>query len=317
MYNKLNELVEIQTLSGQTVATYTYNEDSKRISKTINGQTTYYHYDENQVLFETNDTGTITAEYSYDDSGRPLTMTKDGQTYYYLLNEHKDVTALTDAAGNIVASYTYDAWGNILSKSGPMADENPYRYASYRYDNETDLYYLIARYYKPNEGIFLSIDPEPGEPEDPISQHPYLYVQNNPVMLDDPDGEHPLVAVLVYVGGRYVVKYVAKKGIKYAAKKYKGKLKSSLKKSKNKGRSGKQARLRELANDDKISRSIRGEIKRDINQIKRGKRKSIRVPKGHHLRHRYGFEAKKGYGYKYSDLQTIRSHRTQHRIHGY
>ncbi|UII55673.1 DNRLRE domain-containing protein [Cytobacillus spongiae] len=229
VYNKLNELVEVQTLSGQTVATYTYNEDSKRISKTINGQTTYYHYDENQVLFETNAYGSITVEYSYDDSGRPLTMTKDGQTYYYLLNEHKDVTALTDASGNIVASYTYDAWGNILSKSGALADENPYRYASYRYDNETDLYYLVARYYEPKEGVFLSVDPQPGETDTPISQHPYVYVQNNPVMLDDPDGENPYVAYLVFVGGRYVVKYVAKKAVKYYAKKYKGKIKRNYK----------------------------------------------------------------------------------------
>ncbi|WP_338751105.1 RHS repeat-associated core domain-containing protein [Bacillus sp. FJAT-52991] len=118
----------------------------------------------------------------------------------------------------------YDAWGNILSKSGAMVNVNPYRYASYRHDNETGLYYLMARYYDPKEGIFLSIDPQPGEANAPISQHPYVYVQNNPVMLDDPDGEHPLVAVLVYTGGRYVVKYVAKKGVKYAAKKYKGKI---------------------------------------------------------------------------------------------
>ncbi|WP_338751115.1 RHS repeat-associated core domain-containing protein [Bacillus sp. FJAT-52991] len=174
------------------------------------------------------------AKYIYDDSGRPLTMTRDGKTYYYVLNEHKDVVALTDASGNTVASYTYDAWGNILSKSGAMADVNPYRYASYRHDNETGLYYLLARYYEPKEGIFLTIDPQPGEVNDPLSQHPYVYVQNNPVMLDDPDGENPYVAVLVYVGGRYVIKYVAKKGAKYAAKKAKGKKKKKAKKKSKK-----------------------------------------------------------------------------------
>ncbi|MGM7636585.1 RHS repeat-associated core domain-containing protein [Bacillus sp. Hm123] len=229
VYNKLNELVEIQTLSGQTVAKYTYNEDGRCISKTVNGQTTYYHYDEDQVLFETDSAGAITAEYSYDDYGRPLMMTRDGKTYYYVLNEHKDVVALTDVSGNIVASYTYDAWGNILSKNGAMADVNPYRYASYRHDNETGLYYLLARYYESKEGVFLTIDPQPGEVNDPLSQHPYAYVQNNPVMLDDPDGENPYVAVLVYTGGRYVVRYVQKKGVKYAAKKYKGKIKKNYK----------------------------------------------------------------------------------------
>lgn len=222
IYNKLNELVEIQTLAGQTVATYTYNEDSYRTSKTVSGQTTFYHYDGDQVLFETNEAGTIIAEYSYDDYGRPLTMTRNGQTYFYVLNEHRDVIALTDSAGNIVASYTYDAWGKILSKNGIMADVNPFRYASYRYDNETGAYYLLARYYNSEDGLFLSIDPQPGELIDPLSQHRYNYVLNNPVMLDDPDGENPLVILIVYTGGRYVVKKIAKKQLKKVLKQTQG-----------------------------------------------------------------------------------------------
>jgi YD repeat-containing protein len=42
-----------------------------------------------------------------------------------------DVIALTDAQGNIAARYQYDTWGNILSQSDGMAEENPYRYAGY------------------------------------------------------------------------------------------------------------------------------------------------------------------------------------------
>ncbi|WP_415533791.1 polymorphic toxin type 8 domain-containing protein [Ethanoligenens sp.] len=61
----------------------------------------------------------------------------------------------------------------------------------------------------------------------------------------------------------------------------------------------------------------RGEIKRDINQIKRGKRKSIRVSKGYNLAHRRGYEARKGYGYKYSDLQNVDLHRLQYKHEGY
>ncbi|XWN52381.1 RHS repeat protein [Anoxybacillus flavithermus] len=40
---------------------------------------------------------------------------------YYHLNGHGDVVALTDASGNVVAQYEYDAWGNILSKTGALA----------------------------------------------------------------------------------------------------------------------------------------------------------------------------------------------------
>lgn len=59
-------------------------------------------------------------------------MTVDGQTYYYHLNGHGDVVSMTDHNGLVVASYEYDAWGNILAKDGVLADKNPYRYAGYR-----------------------------------------------------------------------------------------------------------------------------------------------------------------------------------------
>ncbi|WP_431019326.1 RHS repeat-associated core domain-containing protein [Anoxybacillus sp. D401a] len=85
-------------------------------------------------------------------------MTRNGTTYYYYVNGHGDVTALTDANGNVVAQYQYDAWGNIISQTGTMASSNPYRYAGYRYDEETGLYYLMARYYDANIGRFITRD---------------------------------------------------------------------------------------------------------------------------------------------------------------
>ena len=86
---------------------------------------------------------------------------------------------------------------------------------------------------------------------------------------------------------------------------------------KNPGRAGKQARLKELVNDDKLSSALRGEIKRDINAIARGQRTTIRVPQGYNLSHRIGFSANQGYGYAYSDLNTISAHRLHHKIFGW
>ena len=85
-------------------------------------------------------------------------------------------------------------------------------------------------------------------------------------------------------------------------------------KKRRKGRTGKQKRLRQMAEDDKLSSALRGEIKRDINQIKRKKRKNIRVPKGHQMAHKRGYEARKGYGYEYSNLNTISDHKRQHKF---
>ena len=84
----------------------------------------------------------------------------------------------------------------------------------------------------------------------------------------------------------------------------------------NTGRSGKQARLREIADDDKVSSALRGEIKRDMNQIARGKRKTIRVPQGCHLAHRTGYSAKNGFSYAHSDLQWIADHMRHHHFFG-
>jgi hypothetical protein len=94
--------------------------------------------------------------------------------------------------------------------------------------------------------------------------------------------------------------------------------------NKSGGRSGKQQRLRELAKDPKVSSIDRGWIKQELNQIQRGTRKNIRVPfntkkspGGKVLAHRRGFEAKKGHGYKHSDLQNGDLHKNQHKHEGY
>lgn len=107
--------------------------------------------------------------------------------------------ALTDESGTIVAEYTYDAWGNILTQKDldQKDDINLAKENSYRYDEETKLYYLIARYYNPDTGVFMSLDPVRGDTMNPITMNGYSYANNNPVMMVDPDGEHPLLA-LVY-----------------------------------------------------------------------------------------------------------------------
>ncbi|MED1305287.1 RHS repeat-associated core domain-containing protein, partial [Bacillus pacificus] len=45
-----------------------------------------------------------------------------------------------------------------------------------------------ARYYNPDHGVFLSVDPDPGDEDDPVTQNGYTYSDNNPVMMTDPDG---------------------------------------------------------------------------------------------------------------------------------
>ena len=103
---------------------------------------------------------TETLSFSYDASGLPMSVVYNGTAYFYTVNLQGDVMAIVDAAGNAVVSYAYDAWGNILSVTGTMADtlgeSNPLRYRGYVYDNETGLYYSLSRYCDPEASRFIS-----------------------------------------------------------------------------------------------------------------------------------------------------------------
>ena len=52
--------------------------------------------------------------------------------------------AILDSTGAAVVTYTYDAWGNVLTTGGSMSStlglRNPLHYRGYVYDIETKLY---------------------------------------------------------------------------------------------------------------------------------------------------------------------------------
>ncbi|WP_035614373.1 RHS repeat-associated core domain-containing protein [Haloferula sp. BvORR071] len=97
--------------------------------------------------------------------------------YYPLYDGSGHVTGLSDAAGNLLASYVYGPFGESISMSGKMAPVNPWRYATKYYDAETGLYYFGKRYYDPVSGQWLSREPL-GESE---SLNLYAYCHNDPV----------------------------------------------------------------------------------------------------------------------------------------
>ena len=86
----------------------------------------------------------------------------------------------------VTDSYSYDAYGNLLGRTG--TNENDYLYRGEQFDDDLDLQYLRARYYDPTTGRFISTDPFEGVLEQPVSRHRYLYGNANPVMNLDPSG---------------------------------------------------------------------------------------------------------------------------------
>ena len=134
-------------------------------------------------------------DFLYDESGRPFALIyrTDGvgvtvSTYYYVLNLQGDVVKLVNPVGTVVASYEYDAWGNILSKSGTMADKNPLRYRGYYYDTETGYYYLQSRYYDPANRRFINADSYASTGQGFIGTNMFAYCNNLPTAYSDHSG---------------------------------------------------------------------------------------------------------------------------------
>jgi len=153
-----------------------------------------------------------TLYFLYDAGGSPIGFillegSRMPAIYYYVKNLQGDVLGIIDGGGSVKAAYRYNAWGEILSATGELAELNPLRYRGYYYDSETGLYYLQSRYYDPVVGRFLNADAVPmlGANGDFIGYNLFAYCGNNPVNMVDSCGELALtataVAVMILLGG--------------------------------------------------------------------------------------------------------------------
>ncbi len=200
VYNASNKLLRATVMAGDEVAAeeYTYSYDGARLSKkTIKGEETievkYFNDDEDltNVLAETDKNGNALCWYTIGDD--LISMERDGQTYIYLYDGHGTVRGLINADGELTDTYNYDAFGNMLERTGDT--ENSYLYCGEQQDGTTGLYYLRARYMNPETGTFTSMDTYQGSIFEPDTIHKYLYANSNPVTYDDPSGNMARVAI--------------------------------------------------------------------------------------------------------------------------
>ncbi|GAA0178467.1 hypothetical protein SH2C18_15210 [Clostridium sediminicola] len=137
-------------------------------------------------------------------------MNLNGTEYYYIRNAQGDITGLFDESGIQVVKYNYDSWGKLTPSQDELDDatdtdkdgitgslrdsigvKNPYRYRGYRYDSETNLYYLQSRYYNPEFCRMLNADAIGGKIGTMLSHNAFAYVMNNPVNMEDANGYWP------------------------------------------------------------------------------------------------------------------------------
>jgi RHS repeat-associated protein len=171
-----NRLTSVTLPSSGGTVTFKYDPLGRRIYKSLSsGGTSVFAYDGDNLIEETNSSGTVVARYTQTQNiDEPLAMLRSSTTSYYQADGLGSITSLSNGAGSLAQTYTFDSFGKQTASSGSLV--NPFQYTGRELDSETGLYYYRARYYDQTTGRFLG--------EDPIGfdagANFYAYVSNRP-----------------------------------------------------------------------------------------------------------------------------------------
>lgn len=179
VYNLENRLSEVRDQSNILIASYSYDPFGRRLSKTANGTTTYYFYNQEGLVAEADVSGGVTTTYGYQPNSlwgtNPLFIKQGGQFGYYI-NDHLGTPQRVVAAnGAVLWSGVYDAFGGVVI--GVASLTNNLRFAGQYFDGESGLYYNYFRYYDAEIGRYITSDPIGLDG----GVNAYGYVLNNPL----------------------------------------------------------------------------------------------------------------------------------------
>ncbi len=183
-WNARNQLT---ALGGDVSASFQYDSFDRRRSKTIDGTTTKFLYDDENPVQELTIGDTPIANLL---TGRSIderfTRTDADGTYALLVDALGSAMALSDASGAVQTQYTFEPFGTTTASGASNA--NPFQFTG-RENDGSGLYYYRARYHMSSLGRFTS--------EDPIGFRGginlHSYVNNSPTNLVDPSGAQGLV----------------------------------------------------------------------------------------------------------------------------
>jgi RHS repeat-associated protein len=182
-YDGENRPISI-TQNGLTTA-MSYGPDGERASKSFNGSQYLYMGNEAELLVNSSYTTGLLTSYIHPD------VKREGLATDFMLKDNLASNRVITRMGGATTKMDYGAYGMPLSSNGatlPAKGQPQTRaYINERFDPETGLQYLHARYYDPLGGRFLT--PDTYDPwEAGVGTNRYAYAGNDPVNYSDPNG---------------------------------------------------------------------------------------------------------------------------------
>ena len=166
---------------------FTYDADSKRVSAADSGGYTRFVYqgpDMLKLMQERDEEGDLKAQYTM---GQGLESMRRGEaSSFYHYDALGSTAELTGEAEAVTDTYRYNAWGEVLARTGTTV--NPHAYVGrerYYLAADGTMHLLGLRYYVSTIGRFIGCDPI----DDARSR--YVYSANWPTMSVDPAGLQP------------------------------------------------------------------------------------------------------------------------------
>ena len=163
-WNGLYQLVSVAT-NGAFAESYEYDALGRRVSTTNAEGTERHVYDDGwQAIADVDADGNVLRSYVWGDGvDRLLAVKIGGRTYTALTDVQGTVWGYADESSAVVARWTYDAWGNVLSEEIAEGAEAlrsvRYRFQGRERSSATGLVNFRMRWYDPVTGRWLSKDP--------------------------------------------------------------------------------------------------------------------------------------------------------------
>jgi RHS repeat-associated protein len=194
-YNGRGQLAGVRTRG--RVIEYAYDPLGRRIRKRVDGVTTRYEWAGTQLLAEImeQDGRAVRRDYLVcPEFLSPLAFREGSAIFSVHCGRLQEPLSVTDQAGQVVWKADYLAFGRARILVERV--RQPWRLPGQYHDDETGLHYSLARYYDPDLGRYLAMDPirTPG-----AGLNYYTYCDGDPINRVDPTGEISLTLGTVLV----------------------------------------------------------------------------------------------------------------------